>query len=207
MPPPPTSHERASGRSWDASYQDHEPAPWDIGRPQDAFVRVASEGGFAGAVLDAGCGTGEHALLAATLGLPVLGVDVAATAIDLARAKAADRGIHAEFLVADAFELDRLGRRFDTVLDCGLFHTCDEDERSRYVASVASATNHAGTLYVLCFSDKAPDIGPHPVHAEELRAAFDRRSGWDVVAIEPDHIQTTFMEAGVPAWFATITRL
>lgn len=207
MPRPPTSHERSSGRSWDDSYQDHAPAPWDIGRPQDVFARVASEGGFSGDVLDAGCGTGEHALLAASVGLRVLGVDLAATAIELARTKAADRGIDAEFAVADAFELDRLERSFDTVLDCGLFHTCDEDERSRYVASVAAATSHGGTLYVLCFSDDAPDIGPHPVRAEELRAAFDRRSGWQVVAIEPDRIQTTFMKAGVPAWFATITRL
>ena len=62
-----TSHERASGRSWDATYRDADPAPWDIGRPQAPFVRIASERGFAGPVLDAGCGTGEHALLAASL--------------------------------------------------------------------------------------------------------------------------------------------
>lgn len=207
MPRPPTSHERMSGRSWDASYQGHDPAPWDIGRPQDAFVRVASNGGFTGTVLDAGCGTGEHALLAASLGHRTLGVDLAETAIELARAKAADRGIDAEFAVADAFELDRTERSFDTVLDCGLFHTCDEDERPKYVASVASVTNTGGTLYVLCFSDDAPDIGPHPIRADELRAAFDRASGWEVAALEPERIQTTFMQTGVPAWFATMRRL
>ena len=53
----PTSHERLTGLPWDASYQDGL-APWDIGVPQPAIVRLASEGGFAGAVLDAGCGTG-----------------------------------------------------------------------------------------------------------------------------------------------------
>src|SRR5271156_3684506 len=84
----PTSHERMAGRPWDASYTDG-PAPWDIGRPQPAIARLASEGGFSGAVLDAGCGTGEHALLVASLGLPVLGVDVAETALAMAREKAA----------------------------------------------------------------------------------------------------------------------
>ncbi|MCU1255217.1 MAG: putative thiol methyltransferase 2, partial [Candidatus Angelobacter sp.] len=74
----PTSHERMTGLPWDASYQQG-PAPWDIGQPQPAIVRLASEGGFAGAVLDAGCGTGENALHIARLGLPVLGVDVAET--------------------------------------------------------------------------------------------------------------------------------
>ena len=74
----PTSHERRTGLPWDASYRDG-PAPWDVGRPQPAVVRLASAGGFAGAVLDVGCGTGENALHVAALGLPVLGVDVAET--------------------------------------------------------------------------------------------------------------------------------
>ncbi|MGH9528885.1 MAG: hypothetical protein ACRD2S_03095, partial [Terriglobales bacterium] len=69
-----------TGLPWDASYQDG-PAPWDIGQAQPAVVRLASAGGFAGAgpVLDAGCGTGENALHIASLGLSVLGVDVAET--------------------------------------------------------------------------------------------------------------------------------
>ena len=92
----PTSHERLAGLPWDASYHDG-PAPWDTGQPQPAIVRLASEGGFAGAVLDAGCGTGENALHVASLGLPVLGVDVAETALAIARAKAGDRGIEVEF--------------------------------------------------------------------------------------------------------------
>jgi SAM-dependent methyltransferase len=167
----PTSHERLTGLPWDASYHDG-PAPWDTGQPQPAIVRLASEGGFAGAVLDAGCGTGENALHVASLELSVLGVDVAETALAIAREKADNRGIEVEFAAADAFQLERLGRRFETVLDCGLFHTFDGDERPRYVASLASVTEHDGTLYVLCFSDDGPDTGPHPISQEELRAAF-----------------------------------
>ena len=202
----PTSHERMTGLPWDASYHDG-PAPWDIGRPQPAIVRVASEGGFAGAVLDAGCGTGENALHLASLGLSVLGVDVAETALAIARAKANDRGIEVEFATADAFQLERLGRRFETVLDCGLFHTFDGDERPRYAASLASVTKHAGTLYVLCFREEGPDTGPHPISQEELRSAFNRSAGWDVAAIERDRVQTRFHDVGAPAWLATIKRI
>jgi ubiquinone/menaquinone biosynthesis C-methylase UbiE len=160
----PTSHERIAGQPWDASYHQG-PAPWDIGRPQPAIVRLASQGGFAGAVLDAGCGTGENALHVARLGLPVLGVDVAETALAIARQKVATVGstINVEFAAADAFQLERLGRSFKTVLDCGLFHTFDSDERPRYVASLARVTEHDGTLYILCFSNEGPDTGPHPV--------------------------------------------
>jgi SAM-dependent methyltransferase len=202
----PTSHERMAGQPWDASYH-HGPAPWDIGRPQAAIARLASAGGFAGAVLDAGCGTGENALLVASLGLPVLGVDVAETALAMARKKALQRGIAAEFAAADALHLERLGRKFQTVLDCGLFHAFDGEERPGYVASLASVTEHDGTLNVLCFSDAGPETGPHPVREEELRAAFDSKSGWRVAAIEPDRIETRFHEHGAPAWFATIKRI
>lgn len=202
----PTSHERMSGRPWDASYHDG-PAPWDIGRPQPVVVRVASAGGFAGAVLDAGCGTGENALHIAARGLPVLGVDVAETALVMARKKAQDRGIEVEFELADAFQLEHLRRRFETVLDCGLFHTCESDERTRYVASLASVTKHGGTLYVLCFSDQGPDTGPHPISEEELRAAFTASTGWRVDAIEAERIHTRFHENGAPGWLATIKRI
>jgi SAM-dependent methyltransferase len=197
-----------TGLPWDASYHAG-PAPWDVGHPQAAIVRWASKGGFAGPVLDAGCGTGENALYIASLGFPVLGVDVAETALALARKKADERGIEIEFAEADIFQLESLGRRFKTVLDCGLFHTFDgnADERPRYVASLASVTDHGGALYVLCFSDDGPDTGPHPVSQEELRAAFSPSSGWNLETIEPERVQTRYHADGAPAWFATIKRI
>ncbi len=171
-------------------------------------MRVASERGFGGAVLDAGCGSGENALHVASLGLSVLGVDVAQTALAIARAAAAERGIEVEFAVADALHLQRMGRTFETVLDCGLFHTFDGDERPGYVSSLSSVTEPGATLYVLCFSDAGPDTGPHPVSQEALRAAFNRSTGWHVAAIEPDRVQTRYHDdSGAPAWLATIKRI
>jgi SAM-dependent methyltransferase len=139
--------------------------------------------------------------------LSVLGVDVAETALAIARERAKARRIEVEFVAADAFQLERLGRMFKTVLDCGLFHTFDGDERTRYVASLASVTEHDGTLYVLCFSDDGPETGPHPISQVELRAAFNPSNRWDVVAIEPDRIQTRYHDHGAPAWFATSKRI
>ena len=195
-----------TGLPWDASYDDG-PAPWDVGA-QPAVVRLASEGGFTGSVLDAGCGSGENALHLASLGLSVLGVDVAENAVARARDKAAERGISVEFATADALALERLGRTFETVLDCGLFHTFDADERVAYVAGLASVTEPGGTLHVLCFGDEGlGEPGPHPVSQGELRSAFGAGSGWRVTDISPDRVHTRFHdEAGAPAWLATITR-
>ena len=104
--------------------------------------------------------------------------------------------------------LERLGRTFDTVLDCGLFHTFDADERPGYAASLASVTEPDGTLYVLCFSDNGPDTGPHPVSQDELRAAFDPTNGWSIATIKSDRILTRFHDDdGAPAWLATIQRI
>jgi SAM-dependent methyltransferase len=203
----PTSHEQMTGKPWDDSYQDG-PAPWDIGRPQPAFVQLAAGGNLAGPVLDAGCGTGEHALHVAALGFSVLGVDVAETAVAMARAKAADRGLEAGFEVADALHLERLGRTFATVLDCGLFHTFSQDERPAYVASLGTVTEPGATLYVLCFRDDgSQETGPHPVSEEDLRAPFGSGTGWEIADLIEDRIHTRFHGAnGAPAWLATVTR-
>ena len=95
---------------------------------------------------------------------------------------------------------------FATVLDCGLFHTFDTDERRDYVASLASVTARGGHLYVLCFSDTGPNTGPHPVAQDEVRAAFTPSGGWRVASIRPERIETAFNAQGVPAWLATIER-
>src|ERR1700704_3067996 len=96
------------GLGWDASNTAGRPAPGDIGRPQPAFVRLADQGRLTGRLLDAGCGTGENTLLAATRGADVPGVDIAPAAIARAREKASGRGLTARFEVADVLDLGRL---------------------------------------------------------------------------------------------------
>ena len=162
--------------------------PWDIGTAQPEVVRIAESGGFTGAVIDVGCGTGENALELSARGLPVVGVDAAPRAIEKAQAKALERDLPVEFLVADAFSLDGLGRRFDTALDCGVFHVFEDRERPMYVASLASVLEPGGVLHLLCFSDRQPgDMGPRRVTQQELRDAF--AEGWDVMEI----VATTFV--------------
>ena len=190
---------------FDAIYASETPPPWDIGRPQPAFERLAEAGDLVGRVLDAGCGTGEHALLAASLGHEAVGVDLSATAIELAMTKATERGLEARFLVADALRLVDLGERFDTVLDCGLFHVLDDDERQRYVDSLAAVVPPGGRYHMLCFSDGQPgDWGPRRVTQDEIRTAFSE--GWEVESIEPAVIDLTWDPAGALAWLVAATR-
>jgi SAM-dependent methyltransferase len=192
---------------WDASYTAGPPAPWDIGRPQPAFVRLADEGRLTGRLLDAGCGTGENALLAASRGADVTGIDVAPTAIARARAKAAGRGLTARFEVGDALDLGRLGLTADTVIDSGVFHIFGDDDRARYVASLAAALRPGGACYLMCFSDRQPGTwGPRRVSSGELRAAFS--DGWAIESITADAFEINPVGGAtqVHAWLAAIRR-
>ena len=197
--------------SWDQSYVAGARPPWDIGRPQPAFVRLANADLLAGRVLDAGCGTGEQTLLAASVGAHAVGVDLSPLAIERARAKAAARGIKARFEVADALNLADLGLTFDTVIDSGLFHVFDDADRARYVESLASVLHRGGTCYLMCFSDRQPGtVGPRRVSEGELRAAFDQ--GWTVLSVVADTFDLQpsaaafFGTATAQAWLATIER-
>jgi SAM-dependent methyltransferase len=180
--------------------------PWEIGRPQPAFAALAESGALTGRVLDIGCGTGEHALLAAGLGLEATGVDAAPTAIARAEAKARERGLAARFLVADALALQALGEQFDTVVDCGLFHVFEDDDRARYLASLSAAVRPGGRYFVLCFSEHQPgDWGPRRVTQAEIRASF--AGGWRVDSIDAARMDVTIDPAGVAAWLAALTRV
>ena len=198
-----------TGGSWDDAYQQNS-TPWDIGRPQPAIVRVADAGGFVEPVLDAGCGSGEHALLAATMGLRVKGVDVAETAISRARAKARQRGLQVEFLVGDVLALDQIPRLeppFSTVVDTGCFHTFANADRPLYAASLASVVDAGGVLHLLCFSEHTPGTdGPRRVTQGEILNTFSR--DWYVESIEADTFAVSNLWPGPTpaAWLARIVR-
>ena len=178
--------------------------PWDIGHPQPAFQQLADAGQIRGRVLDVGCGTGEHALLAARLGLEAVGVDTAPSAIAIAQRKARERHLAPRFTVANALDLAALGEQFDTVLDCGLFHVLSDEDRRAFIASLATVVRPGGRYFMLCFSDRQPgDQGPRRITEAEIRSSFAR--GWHVDSVEPAILEITSGPA-IAAWLASITR-
>lgn len=186
--------------------------PWDIPGPQPAIVELEAAGAIQGAVLDAGCGTGENALYLAARGYQVLGVDFVPVAIERAMDKARERNLTVRFQVGDALKLGDLGKSFDTVTDCGLFHTFSDEERPEYVSGLAAVVAPGGHVHILCFSDREPPgAGPRRISQDEIRGSF--KDGWKVQEIRASRFRSgdhpeflTFTPGGPLAWLATIQR-
>lgn len=127
--------------------------PWDIGRPQRAFVEVADR------VTDrsstSAAGPARTPLFFALRGHTVLGIDFLEGPIQKARRKAQERGLKAEFVQKDALTLMDLDRQFDAVIDSGLFHVFSDEDRARYVAGLAHVTRPGGRLFLLCSATKS----------------------------------------------------
>lgn len=195
-------------RQFESAYEGK--PPWDLGKPQKPFVEIADR--VRGSVLDAGCGTGDNALFFAERGHDVLGIDLVEAPLRQARQKAAERGIRAEFLRWDALRLKELGRSFDNVIDCGLFHVLSDDDRTAYVAALAGFVRAGGMVFLMCFSDEqTAGPGPRRISQEEIRAAFVE--GWTVETItavrfapSPAADPRDFGDGGPKAWFAAIRR-
>ncbi|GAB3686235.1 class I SAM-dependent methyltransferase [Saccharopolyspora tripterygii] len=190
-------------------------APWVIGAPQQAIVELERGGEIGGAVLDPGCGTGEHAILLAELGYDVLGVDSAPHAIELAQANAAKREVPARFAVADALALT--GGPYDTVVDSALFHVFGDDDQVRYARSLHGVCRPGATVHVLALADVEPALGPRVAESVFPRVFAD---GWRLERVRPstyrgvasgEHARVFGVADGeqvdVPAWLATATRL
>jgi SAM-dependent methyltransferase len=190
-----------------AAYRGNGHPPWDIGRAQPAFVELANEGMIVGSVLDVGCGTGETVLEMAERGHEAWGIDIVPAAIDQARAKAKLRGLKATFLVGDALEMEHLNRTFDTVIDCGLFHTFSDPEREVYADQVGRVLRAGGRLHILCLSDweDASWGGPRRVSQAEIIDTF--RHGWRVDDIrEARFVVLPQFKIKGHSWLASLVR-
>jgi 2-polyprenyl-3-methyl-5-hydroxy-6-metoxy-1,4-benzoquinol methylase len=190
---------------FEAHYAGAPGAGWEIDHPQPLFAELASQGLFRSPVLDVGCGTGEIALMTAALGLNTTGVDAAPTGIAIAARKARERGLAAAFLVHDVLALAGLKQQFSTVLDCGLFHCFQDEERPALVASLRAVLPEGGRYFMMCFSDLEPGLwGPRRVTQAEIETSFT--AGWRIDTLERTALEVAFEPGTAAAWFTAMTR-
>ena len=166
--------------------------PWSIGEPQPEIAALIDAGAFHGDVLDAGCGEAATALDLAARGFTTVGLDQSASAIELARAEAARRGLTtATFDVADISAFTGFDGRFGTIVDCTLFHSMPIELRDGYQQSITRAAAPGASYFVLVFDRSGmPDGVPmNAVTETELRGVVSKY--WVIDAVRPARIHAT----------------
>jgi SAM-dependent methyltransferase len=136
-------------------------------------------------VLDFGCGSGENSFLLARRGADVIGVDISASLIALARRRLDINGAGgtASFVVGSAHDLPLPDNAVDVVFGIAILHHLDLAASSREVHRVLKPGGRAifqepvrdsTVLRALraCIPYHAPDISPfeRPLRTAELRA-------------------------------------
>ncbi|MBW1599257.1 class I SAM-dependent methyltransferase [Streptomyces sp. JJ38] len=199
-------------------------APWDMGEPQPEVVDLVRSRAIRGEVLDIGCGTGEIVIYLASEGFSVTGLDAVPEAIQQAKERAAERGVTATFAVADATDLSAYADRFDTVVDSGLFHVLDAEQRRKYATTLHAACRPGGRVFVLAFSAEGREVVKarmaaigvpqqvtsrmSPLAPDDLRAAFGPL--WEEESIRDSAIRVRFpgdaSTSDLPAMFAVFRR-
>ena len=166
--------------------------PWSIDEPQPELAALIEAGKFHGDVLDVGCGEAAVSLRLAELGYTTVGLDLSPTAIDLARAEAAKRGLtNATFEVADISSFRGYDGRFGTIVDSTLFHSIPVEARDGYQRSIVRAAAPGASYFVLVFDRAGMPTGPaNPVTAEELRDVVSKY--WTIDEIRPARIHAVF---------------
>ncbi len=191
--------------SWEDAYKTR--PPWDIGRPQPAFVElVQAEELNKGRVLDVGCGTGENALYLAERGFSVAAVDLSIRAIDAAKTKGSERKLKVDFRLANALSLDFENAYFDNAIDSGLFHTFNDNDRVVFAREIARVIKTSGRYFMLCFSDKEPTNwgGPRIVTREEIEETFSPL--FNINYIKDTYFATRIHNNGGKAYLTSATK-
>ncbi|OBG13281.1 SAM-dependent methyltransferase [Mycolicibacterium celeriflavum] len=188
----PTSEMFDSAYKGEAPEMSGAKPPWSIGEPQPELAALIEQGKFHGDVLDAGCGEAAISLYLAERGFTTVGLDQSPTAIELARAEAANRGLTtASFEVADISDFGGYDGRFGTIVDSTLFHSMPIELREGYLRSIVRAAAPGASYFVLVFDKAGMPGGPaFPVTEDELRDVVSKY--WTIDEIRPARIHAVF---------------
>jgi SAM-dependent methyltransferase len=133
-------------------------------------------------------------------------LDLSPTAIELARAEAAKRGLtNASFEVADISAFGGYDGRFTTIVDSTLFHSIPVELREGYQQSIVRAAAPGASYFVLVFDRAGLPNGPaNPVTEDELREVVAKY--WTIDEIRPARIHANLPEAvdGLPMPFGDV---
>lgn len=159
--------------NWENLYQEKsvETMPWFNPALDADLERALNDLNLSGkTALDIGTGPGTQAIALAERGFQVTAVDLSATAIEKAKAKATALDINWQ---QDDILNSKLKKQFDFLFDRGCFHVLSPEQRQNYVSVANQLLVSEGYLFLKCFSYKEiKEAGPYRFTPQEIEEIF-----------------------------------
>ncbi|MBA3943726.1 MAG: class I SAM-dependent methyltransferase [Herpetosiphonaceae bacterium] len=172
------AEEQRASPGWEAMYQHQavETMPWFYPELDDDLQQALDQLDLRhGTALDLGTGPGTQAMQLARCGFDVTAIDLAESAIRLARENAQVQGLAINWQQDDILS-PRLTHQFDLIFDRGCFHVLPPERRQDYVNTVAGLLKPSGYFFLKCFSHLQPGTqGPNRFTPDQIQELFARR--------------------------------
>jgi SAM-dependent methyltransferase len=165
-----------SAYDWDSDYESGNFKHWEpIGQsPELAALIAAGLIGKNARILDVGCGGGLDTIFMAQHGFCAAGVDLSRQALEIARERADNAGVWVDWLVGSILDLPIEAGTFDFVLDRGLFHLIEDNDRARYSSELFRVLEPSGYAVIRGASEKEGANRFNPITEEAIDKFFPK---------------------------------
>jgi len=162
--------------SWDDYYKENdvEKMPWyeknlDLDLKEEIELKNLHSGKF----LDLGTGPGTQAMQISNLGFDVTGSDLSNSAIERAKKLYPNTS----YIVDDILNSKFLDNAFDYILDRGVFHVFEPEQRPLYLTQIKRILKENGILFLKCMSVEEKNLedgkGPFLYSKEQIKEIFE----------------------------------
>ena len=161
---------------WDEYYKktNVEEMPWyEKNLDHDLENEIISKNLNTGSFLDLGTGPGTQAVQLTKYNFEITATDISQNAID----KAKKLSNEVNFVVDDILDSKLSDKKFDFILDRGIFHIFDISQRPQYVKQIKRILNDNGILFLKCMSIEEKNLSnndmPHKLSKQEIMDSFN----------------------------------
>ena len=158
---------------WDSRYTRDNSAPWDTKRVAVELKKAVEDGTIKpGRVIVLGCGAGTNSIYLASKGFDVTAIDIAPTALALAKARADQSKVSVRWMLVDVTAVPKL-KPFDFIFDRGCYHGVRRSNAKGFVES-ARKLSRPGTKFLILAgnANEARHYGPPRVKEADIRKDF-----------------------------------
>ncbi|GJL77732.1 MAG: SAM-dependent methyltransferase [Nitrospinaceae bacterium] len=179
-----------SREDWQKHYAEDD-LRWDLGQVAPPFVRLWEEKKLGqGRAIIPGCGQGHEVLFLAAKGFQVTGLDYAPGAVDLLSRSLKEKGLSAEILQQDFFELDEKHHsQYDLMLEQAFFCAIVPSQRSTYVETATRILKKGGLLAALFYETNEEGGPPFNTTPADILEHFSDEFHIEALEKTPDSVE------------------